>query len=906
MLGLDIMIFFKRLSLVPFFLSSLLSGNSAVAAVLHSTHTCTPTHTGFIMEIVTSLEDVRYEWVAPPVGAEYSVGSLVITDTVNGQSSQQQISLASKIDWVGPGSKLQSAAAPVNGAIGETLTYFGPSGTTHLTVSPVIDGLFAGLKFNADKPNMQDIYMGVLPAGTQTSAISVPYYSQAVNYLSSLNLFENSYFDPFDSRATTLSNSSAPETFYGPNESGTYNALADIWKVSVSNSIVNVMPYPEHPASPYMNSLAGRLFLDVPGGSFASIASELAILGDYGVNNCVATIGDWQDYGYDNALPAQYPASSALGGDAGMRDVSNAALANSCFFALHENYADYYPNFPGYTPAATMRKLDGTQMISWFNPVTGLTAFATKPALFIPFAQTQSPYIHNQYGTNSSFLDVNSSATPYWRTDRDPATVGSGMFAPYRDDSIALWAYERGVEGGPVFGEGKDHWFWSGLLDGVEAQFGAEATPITNGLTAPLFVDFDLTRIHPLQVNYGMGYYSRWLPGGATITTETQLDAYRMQEAVFGHAPYLTDALWDSVPRTLLEQNLLGQFASRNALQTPSSVSYLVNGAWTDASGAAKAGNFSVAQVSYPNGDNIFANSSTSTLTWNSLQIPQYGWAVKGNDYLAYTALVGGQATDYSQSSQAIYANARNQADILSDQTLATPEVVELNQIAPRTVQIQLAWDVNEPTTTDYTEFIHFVSTALPWNSNSVSTVTSSNLGAPTSTWAVGQRVVDQVLNFQFPSTLADGSYQVRVGLFSGSTRATLYGNSDSNFRYVVGTVTLSNNGSVITFTNAPIVITSPDPRLNSAGNVVDFGTLRTDGMVNLQNQTNGGSTSLRLSSYPRSRDVVIQFNPSAIPMPASMTCDTGDVIVPSSVAGGYWSVDLRGRKYCSWQGTLQ
>jgi hypothetical protein len=278
-----------------------------------------------------------------------------------------------------------------------------------------------------------------------------------------------------------------------------------------------------------------------------------------------------------------------------------------------------------------------------------------------------------------------------------------------------------------------------------------------------------------------------------------------------------------------------------------------------------------------------------------------------GKDYLAYTALVGGQLADYSQTPQAIYANARNQADILSEDTLATPDVVILKQTAPRTVQIQVAWNVNTPDpATNYSEFIHFVSTALPWNTNSLSAPTGSTLGAPTSTWITGQRVLDKILTYTFPSTLPDGSYQVRVGLFSGVRRATLYGNNDSNLRYNVGTVTLSHNGASITFTPAPIVIASPDPRLNSAGQAVDFGSLRTDGMVYLAEQVSGTSITLKLSAYPRSRDVLIQFNPSIVPMPASLTCDNGDVIVPAIDSSGYWRVDLRARKYCSWMAVAQ
>jgi hypothetical protein len=80
----------------------------------------------------------------------------------------------------------------------------------------------------------------------------------------------------------------------------------------------------------------------------------------------------------------------------------------------------------------------------------------------------------------------------------------------------------------------------------------------------------------------------------------------------------------------------------------------------------------------------------------------------------------------------------------------------------------------------------------------------------------------------------------------------------------------------------------------------VNFGTVRTDGMVLLQQN----SDSVQISSYPRSRDVVVQVNSGSVAAPPSVSCDNGDVLVPSIVAP-YWQINLRGRKYCTWNGKL-
>ena len=878
---------------------------AAVASAQQTSSSVTLTSTGFLIKVQSGTETVSYQWVAPAAGSMYSLGSVLVADSIGGGSPQGQIDLSSHIDWRGASEALQSVTYQASGPAA-TLSFLASGKSTHLTLTPVVDGRFAGIRLSADQSSIQDVYLGQLPSSLAVQGISVPYYSQAVNYVGSLDLFENSYFDPFQSNATTIASTGSPEAFYSVNESGTSaNLLSETWKISLSNNILNVLPYPEHPASPYLSQLAGRMVLDIKSGSFETIAAQIANLGDYGVNNCAVLVEDWQQLGYDNGLPAQYPANAALGGDAGIRSVGSITHTNSCLFGLHENYADYYPDYPEYTAAATMRNTNGTQVLGWLNTTTGIQAFVAKPGLFVPEAETQSPLMHANYGTNLAFIDANSAAPPWWRADEDPSAAGSGMFGTYRDGAIGLWAYERKVVKGPVLGEGKDHWFWSGLLDGVEAQFGAESTPITNGMTAPLFVDFDLTRIHPLQANYGMGYYNRWMPGGATLTSTLAMDAYRMQEVIFGHSPYLTDALWPSLPRALLEQDLVSPLATRYATQTPGAIAYLVNGAWSDASTAAKAGIFTLAEVTYPNGDTIVANSRPSAFTWNSLQIPQYGWAASGSGLLAYTAAVGGQIADYSQTHQSMYANARNQADILSENTLATPGIAAFRQTAPGVVQIQLQWDVNtaQPSTA-YQEFIHFVSSQAPAGSNSVAGATGGTPVTPTESWVTGEHIVDKIWTFYLPPTMPDGTYQIRVGLFSGSQRALLYGNNDGNQRYTVGSITVSNNGANIAYTAIRILIPNPDPRLNSSGSVVDFGALRTDGMVLIQQQAGANEGLLQVSTYPRSRSVVVQINSKSVAAPSSVVCDNGDVLVPTTVAP-YWQINLRGRKYCTWTGAL-
>src|ERR1035438_3297453 len=207
--------------------------------------------------------------------------------------------------------------------------------------------------------------------------------------------------------------------------------------------------------------------------------------------------------GYDNALPAQYPASDVKGGGAELQQAVAAGQKSGCSVGLHENYVDYYPNYDYFSINAIARDSQNGLKLSYFNAGRGLQSYATRPTLLTANAATQSPEIHSLYQTNASYIDVNSSVSPWWRSDMDASVAGAGTFAAFRAASAALWSFERTTHGGPVFGEGGSHWFWSGLLDGVEAEFGGGAVANNSSAQAPLFVDFDLLKIHPRQVNYG-------------------------------------------------------------------------------------------------------------------------------------------------------------------------------------------------------------------------------------------------------------------------------------------------------------------------------------------------------------------------------------------------------------------
>ena len=188
---------------------------------------------------------------------------------------------------------------------------------------------------------------------------------------------------------------------------------------------------------------------------------------------------------------------------------------------------------------------------------------------------------------------MHSAVPPWFHVDQRAGETGAGQFSRVWDIHRQLWAYERDTHTGPVFGEGNNHWYWSGCLDGVEAQFGS-GWPGNGGFTAPLAVDFDLLKIHPLQFNHGMGYYSRWWPTESYQTNwagpapMVVLDRYRMQEVAYGHAGFLDGSVYANMPLAWLEHHLLSPVMARYASARPLEILYETNGAWLDATAVAK------------------------------------------------------------------------------------------------------------------------------------------------------------------------------------------------------------------------------------------------------------------------------------------------------------------------------
>ena len=829
-----------------------------------------------------------YTWVAPTVHSQNSLGTLTVTGSNQGSiipllnpsiRDKDGTLVCSDARWDDSGKQLK-------------ITYAAGQTWVHVTVTLVANATAFEAMVDADQPVITAVDMGPWAPALQAQPVAVPYYTGHVWYLPKLMAYVNLWWDWRTTHATELNGTLAR---YLERTDATSSLFHERLLLVLSPDVDAVLPSPGNSPSPYMQELSGRLVLDIWSQDFKQIEQGLAELGDYGISDCVGIIHVWQHAGYDNALPEHYPANEAMGGDAGLIAAVKAGRADGCLMALHENYVDYYPNYPKFDPSAIALTSDGKRMPSWLNHSTGVQSYWTKPAWMIKNASTQSPTIHERYGTTAAYLDVNSGISPASQTDMDARAPGGGTMAALLAGDTGLWAYERKTHQGPVFGEGSNHWYYSGLLDGVEAQFGAGAVKENQGARAPLFVDFDLKQIHPLEVNHGMGYYERWVSPGETISNTSVMDDYRMQEIAFGHAPFLGRIYWDDVAHAFVESNLVGPVARSYGVTSVSSIAYQVNGAWASPSVAAQSAAFSRVQITYENGLVVVANASREPLRWQNMVLPQYGWAAKARGLLAYTAMCGSTVCDYAETTTSVFANARDEVDAKIGRAYATPSVVAVSQGNGRSLAIAFAWQVHRSMNSNYKMFVHFVDQNKLKVDEGIAF--QADMAPGTSQWVPGEAVSQGPVTVTIPSAVADGVYSIRMGLYDTRTgsRVPLGGVDDGDMRYIVGDLTVGGNGSNISF---KAVLPGSDPRLSSPGTIVSFGTVQTDGMISIREDH--GQWVLR--PFPRSRAFSVLLEKSKFVMPASVSADGGSISLLKPVAeGAYWKLPLTGAKSYSW-----
>ncbi len=841
---------------------------------------------------------IEYIW-SPGVG---DLGRIRATTAMRGGRAHTiEAVYAAKVRWTSE-ARLERLALRASGKRVVCDKWYRVAGrTAHLTLTASLAGKALLLSAVCDDPSVEAFDAGAWGPVLRRRPIAVPYYGM-VHYAIQEGLFLNAYLDWTSSNASAHNGTVAT---YARLTDGTRRKLKETAVFAPAWHLAEVLPNIPNVPSPYRHEVGRRLVLDIWGGRYADIARKLEALHRLGLKSCTVIIHDWQRSGYDNALPMHLPAAPDKGGDANMKLLVATAARLGYLIALHENYVDYYPNYDHFDERHIALDPSGKRVQAWYNPGTKIQSFAVQPNAILPLAGTQSPEIHQRFGTNACYLDVHSSVPPWFHVDHRAGEDGSGTFARVRAAHRALFAYERKTHGGPVFGEGCNHWYWSGMLDGVEAQFGI-GWPANAGLSAPLMADFDLLKIHPLQINHGQGYYERWwdnLPWGA-VPPMALLDQYRVQEVVYGHTGFLAASTWSKEPLAWLEHHLTTPVAARHSRTTVRSIRYHRSGKWLSASAAAKAGDWSKPRITYANGLTIIANNGSEPWRAHGATLPQHGWIAHGAGVTAYTAIRDGVVCDYAETSDTVFANARPAEDWnVSGVIPVTPSVKGFRQVGPRRFTATYAWHVSGPVPADYVAFVHFSRPTWEAYDEGIRFQQDHPLPGRTSEWRAGDTVTDGPHTIELPTDLADGVYTWTTGFYRADLgRPQMEASSDRSGRSILGTLTVTGNGTTISFEpNASGPTTkarSGLARLNADGRIVTFSTVRTNGSVLIRREGNDWV----LIPYPSGRPFTLELNALRFTRPAKVTAKGGSASEVRPIPkGAWWALPLNGAAMYRW-----
>jgi len=721
-------------------------------------------------------------------------------------------------------------------------------------------------------------------------SVAIPYLNIGqAHFLRPQNVYVMSYLDWTKSMA---SRTPANEAVYLPRLDGVRNPLPETGYVAVSPELGEVLPNVPHPPSPHMKLLGPKMVLDIWGGSYDRGAELLRTLKSYGVDHAAVIWHVWQRYGYDVKLPDHLPANPRLGGDEAMKRLAAAAREVGYPFSLHENYIDFYPDAPSYEPKHVVLNEQGEFSKAWYHPGTKVQSFALKAGRMLHYASQNSPEIHRRFGTTAAYLDVHTCVPPWHHVDYDPETELAAAHHLKVRVHRQLFQYERDTHGGPLLGEGGRHFFWAGLVDGVEAQ-------VAGGEDHELLLDFDLLKLHPQMVNHGMGYYTRWLrtgrqtKWGVDAPTPAQLDKYRATEIAYGHAGFVGSPIVYTPHLVWREHNLVTPVQALYGAAKATEILYEVGGKLVTGSAAVPCGKLDRVRVTYDSGLVVHVNLRKDDWQVGGHVLPQFGFLARGPNLLAYTARRDGTIVDYAENAETLFADARTHIYRPWERGLKAiePRLKGLKDLGNGAFEITYEWVVEEELEEDYIAFVHFVERATQ-EGEGIRFQNDHPLKPPTSKWRKGAVVADGPHRVQVPTDQKLKTYDVVIGLYRrDSPRLALRGVETGGRRILIGRLTVERDGNRIKGVKlAPIRGVRQrqlqqrrlfDERMNTAGKRIDFDKVCTDGSFKIYKRRG----SLELLPYPREKEFVVELDVSRL-VPGA-----------DALAAGVHAVDVEGKR---------
>jgi hypothetical protein len=376
----------------------------------------------------------------------------------------------------------------------------------------------------------------------------------------------------------------------------------------------------------------------------------------YGVEKMLITDHEtmWRDGG--ESFTFRTYAAPGRGGDDGHKEYTQKIQGLGYIYGPYNNYTDYAPVNEFWNENWVTRLPDGNFQPAWarcYNP---------KPTRSVQTEPKITEIVQKKFGFNTAYCDVHTAVTPWAYVDFDARNPGAGTFAAtfYAYGEILL--HQKKIWNGPVYSEGNNHWYYSGLTDGNYAQDQSYKIPENAWL-----VDFDLLKIHPLENNFGMGNPKMFF-GRENFRTEKDKqnarDRFLAATLAFGHTGFL--AMEYGFSGGLRSYFTVQQIANRYGTQKVKSIRYAdETGRLLTTSEAVAADKIKLNRIviEYEDGLKIYVNGN-SEQNWESpkMLLPPNGWYVDdpAKTLTAQSFEWDGKRIDYVDSPAYLFAEIRN------------------------------------------------------------------------------------------------------------------------------------------------------------------------------------------------------------------------------------------------------
>ncbi len=495
--------------------------------------------------------------------------------------------------------------------------------------------LIIGIHEKSDMGHVKEIILGKTGKFKNSKLVTVPYlpydFERHPKLLYGDDLFFFKQFDWYYSDASILTTKNSLDdgwanynngAEYIPKTDGKRNPVREKLFINVSKDVVEVLPTIDNPPSPMRSFQANRLWMIEGNSNYGENIKKVRKYRSLGLENVTVRYHEeyWRDGGESFTFRTQ--TAPGRGGNKAVKDFIRVIKDLDWRVGLYSNYTDFAPVNEKWSPDWVAREPDGNWQAAWAR------CYAPKPMVAWEQQAILAPEINKTLGPNHSYCDVHTSKSPMSRVDYDYRVPGAATFRRTFECFGLLLLNEKKVYRGPVFSEGSNHWWYAGLTDGNYANYA----PLIN--TIPIFPEFQLYKIHPLQMDAGN------LPAEST--------EYLAYTLAYGHIGILNGNISEMIKRYAILQILQNYYSmipvKRISYFDPSnnecSSSYAIK---QDLNKAAKL------KIEYENGFTVYVNFSGDNWRINamnkSLTLPHHGFFAFTKDGKTYA--LSGRCDDF-------------------------------------------------------------------------------------------------------------------------------------------------------------------------------------------------------------------------------------------------------------------